>query len=107
MKAGDLNERVTIERSTSTSDGGGGRDVTWATVYELWANVKSVRGRETTDLGRTVTAETFVINVRFGVTITTVDRAVWRGKTMEIRSAQDREGDRRWLTLETETGVGS
>jgi SPP1 family predicted phage head-tail adaptor len=107
MKAGDLNDRVVIERSTSASDGMGGQTVTWSTLYNLWANVKAVRGREAESLGRQVTVETYLITVRYGLTITTHDRAIWSGKTMNIRSAQDREGTRRWLSIEAETGLGS
>lgn len=107
MKAGDLDQRVTIQRSTATSDGMGGQVLTWATAQELWANVKSVKGREIDHFGRLVTVETYLVIVRYGHTITTVDRIVWGQKTMNILSAQDRDGDRRWLTILAETGIGT
>jgi SPP1 family predicted phage head-tail adaptor len=106
MRTGDLYHRVTVERSTASSDGMGGQVITWNPVYTLWANVKAVRGREAEHLGRLVTVETYVVTIRYGVTVTTVDRIIWGDKTMNIRSAQDREGTRLWLTIECETGLG-
>jgi SPP1 family predicted phage head-tail adaptor len=109
MNAGELRERITIERATTTSDGHGGRTVTWSPVYSngVWAKVQSVRGREEERQGRLSTVETYLVTVRFAVSVTTLDRVVWRGRTMNIRAVADREGTREWLTLECETGVAT
>lgn len=105
---GELRERISIERATTVADGHGGQDVTWAAVYTrgVWAKVQSVRGREEERQGRLATVETYLVTVRFGIDATTLDRVVWRGKTMNVRAAADREGTREWLTLEVEAGVG-
>lgn len=102
-----MTERVSVERATTTADGAGGQDVTWAAVYPrgLWAKVQSVRGREEERLGRLSTVETYLIMVRFGVDVETTDRIVWRGKTFNIRAAADRDGTREFTTLECEAGV--
>lgn len=102
-----MNERITVQSPTLTPDSSGGQAVTWATAYTLWAEVKAVRGSEIERLGRMVSVETYVLKVRYGPTIGTTHRIVWNGKTMNIRSAQDREMERRYLTLECEVGVGS
>jgi SPP1 family predicted phage head-tail adaptor len=79
-RAAELSERISIERATTTADGAGGRVVTWSAVYAsgLWAKVRSVRGREEVRLGRVSTVETYLITVRFGIDVTTLDRIVWR-----------------------------
>jgi len=105
VKIGDLIERVTIEYATTTNDGIGGKSVTWSPRYTVWANVQSVRGREEERLGRLAAVETYLVTVRFAVNATVTDRITWRGKTMNIRAAADREGTREFLTLECEAGV--
>ena len=107
MKAGELSERVVVERATTASDGMGGQTVTWSTAYTLWAKVRPVKGRETEHQGRLAPVETFLIVVRHGPTITAVDRITWNGKELNIRTVQDRDGDRRWLTIEAESGLGT
>ncbi len=107
IQVGELRERISIEAATTTADGAGGQTVTWAARYPrgIWAKVQPVRGREEERLGRLATVETYLVFVRFGVVISTLDRIVWRGKTLNVRSAQDREGVREFLTCECEAGV--
>ena len=104
---GELRERVSIERATTVADGSGGQTVTWTAVYArgVWAKVQPVRGREEERLGRLATVDTFLVFLRFGIDVTTLDRIVWRDKTMNVRSVQDREGEREFLTIEAEAGV--
>lgn len=106
-RSAELSERISIERATTTSDGAGGQDVTWAAVYAdgVWAKVRSVRGREETRLGRVSTVETYLITVRGRVDVTTLDRVVWRGTTLNVRDVADRDGAGDFLTLECEAGV--
>lgn len=101
-----MKQRITVQTPTLASDAYGGQAVSWATSYELWASVKAVRGREQEIQGRQATVETYLIVTRFGPSISTTDRIRWNGKTMNIRSAQDRESERRYLTIEAEVGVG-
>ena len=105
--AGELGELITIERSTTASDGMGGQTVTWTTNEQTWAKVRPVRGRETEHLGRLATVETYLFVIRYGSDVSTLDRVVWNSKTFNIRSVQDRDADRRWLTLECEAGLGT
>lgn len=107
MKAGELSDRVVVERATTASDGMGGQTVTWATAYTLWAKVRPVKGRETEYQARLAAVETFLIVVRYGPTITAEDRISWDGKKLNIRTVQDRDGDSRWLTIEAESGLGT
>lgn len=104
---GEFQERISIERAISSPDGAGGQTIIWRARYPggIWAKVVSVRGREEERLNRLVTIETYLIIVRFSIDITTHDRIIWRGKAFNVRSVADREGDRRYLTCECESGV--
>jgi head-tail adaptor len=45
MRAGRLNERISIMRSTSVPDGGGGETQTWAEAGQRWGAFKPVDAR--------------------------------------------------------------
>jgi len=49
---GELDQRVTVSRLTSTDDGMGGRAITWSTVATLWARVIAATGKETLNSDR-------------------------------------------------------
>ena len=43
---GDLDQRLTLESPSRAPDGGGGADLTWQTVAEVWASVNPITGDE-------------------------------------------------------------
>ena len=45
-RIGDLRHRLTIETPGRLDDGGGGADVTWSTLDEVWAAIVPRRGGE-------------------------------------------------------------
>jgi SPP1 family predicted phage head-tail adaptor len=45
-RIGDLDQRVTLESPSRAPDGGGGADLTWQTVAEVWASVRPITGDE-------------------------------------------------------------
>lgn len=102
-----LNNRITVESATTVADAYGGQTVTWSTAYNLWADIRAVKGREEERLGRLVSVETYLFTVRYGPTLSTDQRIVWNGKTLNIRSVQDRDTKRKYLTIEGEVGVGT
>lgn len=103
-----LNERVTVQRSSTVSDGAGGRTVTWAESSKQWAHVRAVRGKEEERLGRVVGVETYVVTMRYGIDVLASDRLIWDTKTLQISGpAQDRDGNKRYLTLECQVGSGT
>ena len=103
--AGDMRERVTVQRATASADGYGGQNVSWADVATMWAKVQPVKGTEGVQAGGVAALETYLVTVRYGADVSELDRLSWRSKTMNIRTAQDRERNRQWLTLECEVGV--
>lgn len=102
-----LREFVDIQSASTVSDGYGGQTVTWSNLYSnVPATVIPVRGNEQEVQGRRTTIETFLVKFRYGLVVSTANRIVWGTRTLDIRSVQDREGDRRMLTLECELDIG-
>lgn len=102
---GELRERITIERAATADDGAGGETVSWSSYATIWAKVQPVRGREEVRLGRLSSVETYLVVIRHRTDLSELDRVVWRGKTLNIRTMQDRDMDRAFLTIEAEAGV--
>lgn len=88
-------------------DGGGGGVVTWVVLATVWAKVEEVRGQERVVADRLAGTVTYLVtlrNVGAGAELTTADRLVWRGQTLNIRRAAP--GQRvLYRTIEAEAGV--
>lgn len=92
MPAGKRDQRVTVERFTSTPDGAGGTTESWSTYCTRWVEVKPLSGRERSQAQQTESPANYrMIFPRDTVTaqITTADRVVWRDKTGQIRFIAD------------------
>lgn len=97
---------MSIEAATTVDDGVGGQTTSWAEALTWWASARGVRGAEQEQRqGRLATVETYLMVGRYDPRITTLHRVNWAGRLLNIRSAQDRAGDRRETTLECEAGV--
>jgi SPP1 family predicted phage head-tail adaptor len=109
MNAGALDQLVTFERKTATTDGGGGFTEAWAELTvdpEVWANVEAKGGRESLIEGRQAATFVVVFTVWNRDDITEIDRIIWNGVAYNIRGIL-RTGDRRlMLRIEAERGVG-
>lgn len=101
------NHLVSIEAAAAAEDSMGGHEVTWAEAFRWWCDIRGVRGREQERLGRLATVETYLLTGVYDERITSSHRVNWRGKIMNIRSAQDREGRRMMTTVECEAGVNA
>lgn len=106
-RIGMLNERVTIQRYTESRDDLGGVTRTWGDLRSCAARVRPVKGREADDAGRLAAIETYLVDIRWWQGITPRDRLVWRGRVLNIRSVENRDERRRFLTMECEAGVVS
>jgi SPP1 family predicted phage head-tail adaptor len=102
-----MNHLVQLQIAVTVDDSLGGQTVTWANAFQWWAEMKSVRGHEEQRQGRTASIETYLLVGRFDPRITTQHRAIVDGKTLNIRSATDRDGRRRTMTVEGEAGVNT
>lgn len=100
MKAGQLDQRVTIERFTSEQDEIGQSIETWAPLATTWAAVEPLNGREFFAAATTLAEVTTRIRVRYRPGITSVDRVNHEGKLHNILAIIDpRSGDRELVLM--------
>ena len=99
MKAGDLDQRVTVERYTSTQDELGQPIESWAPLFTCWAAVEPLVGREYLAAQAAVSEVTARIRMRFRPWMTAQDRVIHNGTTYNIVSLIDVRSDHRELVL--------
>lgn len=99
MKAGQLDQRVTVERFTSTEDELGQPIETWAPLFTCWAAVEPLTGREYLAAAALVSEVTARIRMRFRPWMTAQDRVVHNGTTYGIESMVDVRSGNRELVL--------
>lgn len=102
--AGDLDQRIRIERPDMVEDEGGGRETGWAEVATVWARAWPVGGQERAAAAK-VEASTMV---RFKVrrrALDTTMRVIWQGKAHNIRAIADAGSREPFLIIDAESGV--
>lgn len=89
VRAGDLRDRITIQRLVAGADDYGNQVDAWADHLTVWADMREMLGRETVSAGRIESARTATIRVRRSIDtlgITAADRVMARGAVWNIRS---------------------
>lgn len=99
MNAGALDQRVTLERFTSTTDDWGGVVEAWAPLATVWAAVEPLVGREYLAAAALVAEVTARVRMRYRPGITSQDRVIHEGKTYGIVSVVDVRSGNRELVL--------
>ncbi len=89
MNAGKLDQRVTVERFTSTVDDWGTPIESWAPLFTCWAAVEPLVGREYIAAQALQSEVTTRIRMRFRPWMTPQDRIVHEGRVYEIESVID------------------
>lgn len=101
MPAGDLRHRVTLEQRVQAADDGVGLTTTYAPVATVWAAIRGVRGAMYVERVQVGEGATHSIRIRYrdpaGFDHVSEGARRWR-----VRSALDRDGDRRWLEIMAE-----
>lgn len=100
LSAGDLNQRITLQQSSTSPDGAGQPIPTWEDlVTGVPAQVMAVAGGETLR-GRQVAADvSTLITIRFRSGITSRMRVQHEGRTLGILRTVDPDGHRWMLEL--------
>lgn len=106
-RIGKLRERVTLERMERTPDGFGGATVSWSQVATCRAEVISFAGREQQRAARTERRSPWRVVTRYREDATSSMRILWRGRTLDIQSVIDPDGERRWLAMDCVETTGS
>ena len=104
ISAGDLRNRVKLERLQSLPDGSGGFERAWLPETYLWAMLKPLSGRERMEAERLDNPVRFRAIIRYREDITPADRIVYKERAYNIRALYDTEMKGRWLELELTQG---
>lgn len=106
--AGNLRETITIERAAMARGEGGKTVRTWAAWRPgLRAEVIPLVGNESLEAGVLQGKQVWRVTIRFLDGVTTADRVVWKGQTMQIRTAVDPDMKRQWTFMTCESGVAA
>ena len=99
MRSGDLDQRVTVERNTTTTDGWGGVVTTWAPLFTAWAAVEPLTGREFIAAQAAQSEVSARIRMRYRPWMTAQDRVIHNGTVYTIESVIDHRSQGRELVL--------
>ena len=107
MRAGTLRERVTIQAPGMTADATWGPTEGYSDVDTVAASVIAADGGEVLRSGagalikdEGITAfTTYDVLLRYRPDVSSQNRLIWRGKTLDIVSAIDPDGRRRSLKI--------
>lgn len=87
MDAGQLRERVTLQRVTRAANAYNEMEETWGTLEKRWAKVEGQSGREVERANQTAPLATHKVTMRadsLTKTLTTDDRLVWAGPRGDV-----------------------
>ena len=89
MKAGKLNERVTIQAQARTPNGQGGFSTGWADVAaapNVWARVMGLSGGESLESAVERSLMRWRVEIRQRTDVTTAHRLVWNGLNLDVKA---------------------
>lgn len=95
--AGGLRDRVQFQRKESTAEDEGGIATVFVPVASLWARVTAVAARAAAVGDARAVALTHTVVIRFRTGVSPGDRFVYRGRPLEVLSAEDISGRRAFL----------
>lgn len=97
MRAGALDQPITIQAVTISQDGHGAPTESWAAVTgaPAWAQYMPIRGIERIEAGKLENVSNLKLRIRRFSTLTTKHRVVHGSKTYKIHGIEDnyRDGD--------------
>ncbi len=102
VRIGDLHSRLAIEQAVRMDDGGGGADVAWETIAEVWAAVEAVSGGESVEADRVAGKALYRIVIRHRNGVVPAMRFRRGAEIFEIKAVLDRIGRGRFLVCECE-----
>ncbi len=89
LNIGNMDRRITIDRTTETVKPSGDVDKTWNTIAVVWAEVLQQTANEFfTGYGEAETG-TVIFRVRYRPGITTADRVTYNGQTYGLKEIKE------------------
>jgi len=101
----ELDQRITFQRQTLTSDGQGGATKSWATLATVWALARARSGTEVAKMARVEATALYLFVVRYRADLRESDRIVWGGVNFNIRAINGNSARRLYLEIDAERGV--
>lgn len=105
MRAGELNERITIKRRTQTQNEYGTLEETITTLAETWAHVRPESVAEEQASQQTEARADYRITIRRRTDLTEDDWIEWRGDKYDIRGIKDWGPRKDRLVIKAQRGV--
>ena len=99
MRAGRLDQRVTVEQLVTIGDSWGGTVEAWAPLMTAWAAVEPLVGREYLAAQAAQSEVTARVTMRYRPGITAQDRVIHNGTIYGIESLVDVRSGHRELVL--------
>jgi SPP1 family predicted phage head-tail adaptor len=89
VRAGDLDQRVTLQNRVTVPDGGGGYETSWSDTGTIWAKVEPLGAAESLVAQQSESIVRYQIWVRWRPDLAADMRLIWRGKTFDIVGVAD------------------
>lgn len=108
MTGGSLRDRLQIRRKVETKNPNtGGLERTWQTIATIWAEVKSINGREAV-IGNVLQGISFFqVTIRHRTDLKASDQVIWltngNRELNIVGNPEDREGLRHWTIFQAST----
>lgn len=106
-QAGQLDQRISLQRKSRVRDGAGGATETWTEYAEVYAMVRPMTGRERQNAERAEALSDYVVVIRYRSGILPSDRIEWRGRKLNIRFIRNQGPRTSWLEIEAEMGASN
>nr|WP_315210104.1 phage head closure protein [uncultured Albidiferax sp.] len=87
MRAGSLDQRVTLQSRSTVQDAAGQDTITWVDVATVWAEVRPLRGREFFAAAQVQQEQSIKVRIRFRPDVQQTWRLVWQGRPHDITGA--------------------
>lgn len=84
MRAGDLDQRVTLQARSVVTDAMGQDTITWQDIATVWAQCQAVRGREFFAAAQVQQEQTVKVRIRYRADVSTMTRLIWDGRAHDI-----------------------
>lgn len=95
---GQLRQRVTIQAPIDAPDDIGGAERSFSSFVQVWASVETLAAQEQFIEQRLEQSRRCAVTIRWRSDVTSQMRIVFRGRILVIRSVEDRDERRRFLT---------
>lgn len=99
MRAGDLRQRVTIQRRVETPNSFGALERSWEDVATVWAAVEPLQGREFFASKEMYSEVQYRVRMRYREGVEPTMRVLWNGLALDIKAVIDVEARHRELQL--------